>query len=238
MTIISEQGEEKARVKGILQELQSPDKYVKMITEQIRRKDKKLVRYDKALAHVNLIIIDREHMISTVPVREYYRHLYTETLRDALYKTNFREIFFITTLRENRRVYIPLRMTLLVADLYMFRRLLVRYFPEKAKVSPNEFMMLFARFMRYNTGNSSYRVNNGRVEVVWGNTGIALGEKTNDIFYYHDQPLPVATIKPNLQGITRFFASNKFKTSITDLHEKDTFSTELVFDVKGAVEGF
>jgi len=237
-TIISEQGEEKAKVKGILQELPSVGNYVKMITEQIMRKDKKLVGYNRTLAHVNLIILDREHRFSMVPIPEYFRYLYTETLQEALYKTSFREIFFITTLKENRRVYIPLRMTLLVADLYMFRQVLVNYFPEKARVSSNEFMLLFARFMRYKTGNSRYRVNNGRVEVVWGNSGVALGKTSNSIFDYHDQPLPADTIKPNLQGIVRFFSSSKFKTSMTDLLEKGTFSTQLAIDVKGTVEGF
>jgi hypothetical protein len=235
-TIISDQGVDKGKAKGILQELPTIDKYVDMITERICSKEAKLSGYDKTLAHVNLIIFAAEQRIATVPIREYYRHLYTETLKDTLHRTSFREIFLITTIHENRRVYIPLKMILLVADLYMFRQLLLDYFPQKAEVSLNDFMILFAKFMRYKTRNALYRVKQGRVEVVWGNSSVSLGEKSNSIMDYGDQPLPPDTIKPNLQGIIRFFTSSTFKTNFRNLYEKGTFSTKLAFDVKAKVK--
>jgi hypothetical protein len=170
VTILSSDGEIKGITKAIFQQLPSIADYVKSIVDAIVYKEARLHKYVKELIHVNLIVFDTEQRISSVAKGDYYHNLYSDSLKQTLLNTEFREVFLITRLNSTQWVYIPLKMVLFVSEFYMLHSLLFRYFPKKLGTCPDDFMILFAKYMCYNTKKAHkaiYRVKEAGIEVIW-----------------------------------------------------------------------
>src|SRR5207253_74547 len=71
------------------------------------------------LDHVNLIIRDRTHLLALIESQNFYHVFFTDTLRKAIFRSRFREIFFICRLSAGN-VYIPFKMLATVAELFIF----------------------------------------------------------------------------------------------------------------------
>lgn len=82
---------------------------VQMISTVIERKSTKLSAYEHGLSHVNLIILDHSNRLITTAADHFYGHFFTSEVRKVLANTGFREVYFITTLEREKKVYIPLK---------------------------------------------------------------------------------------------------------------------------------
>jgi hypothetical protein len=230
--IIDAEGNEVSKTKCLLQKRPSIEDHVAMLHKVIRSKENKLPQYQHDLTHINLIVYDAEAGFMMFEKNQYYKHLFTDNLREYLYKTGFREIFLVTMLND-RWVYIPLKMILLIAEWYLFHGLIHECFPKRVRKYQHEFQTFFAQYMQYKTGNAYYTTHQPyRVEVIWANTGVMFDKPNNAILGHEDSPLSSNVIKPNLKGVTRFFKSKAFQTRLREQLQNYTFSTEFAFDVK------
>ena len=82
---------------------------VQMISTVIERKSTKLSAYEHGLSQLNLIILDHSNRLITTAADHFYRHFFTSEVRKVLANTGFREVYFITTLEREKKVYIPLK---------------------------------------------------------------------------------------------------------------------------------
>lgn len=205
------EGNETSKTKALFRKRTDIKDHGAMITEVLSGKESSLSRYQQDLTHINLIIFDAEAGFWLFEKSEYYLSLFTEELRCQLYKSRYREVFLVTLL-EKQWVYIPLKMVLLVGEWYLFHKLIFSFFPERAGKYQDQFMILFAQYMQYRTGNAFFRRRQKYdVEVLWANTGVMLAEGSNSIFDYADQPFFDDVITPTLKGVSRFFKSKVFQ---------------------------
>jgi hypothetical protein len=209
---------------------------VNAIIEIIGKKDVKLPDYSQDLRHINLIIFDAEQRIFDISSEEYFRYLYSESLRMALLKTKFQEIFLITVLDKSQWMYISLKMGLMVAEFFMFRKIVVEYFSERLNGSLNDFMIFFANYMYYRTENTLYRYDEGKIEVIWSNTGLSFGEENINVHDYNDRPIPLDASIPILSTeMLSFFKSDNFQTKLKEVWQNNTFIGKFAFPVKDQV---
>ena len=209
-----------------------------MLLETIESKEGKLANYDKTLRYVNLVILDSEARLFTVPKPDYFKELFTPELQERLYKTGFREIFLITSL-EGRWVYIPFKMVLFISLWRVFQEILETYFPEKMEMDIDEFTIFFTQYMQVKQGSAFYRMEEGYgIETIWNGIGIIWGEDTYHIKHYQDDPVPDDIIQPAVQDVEEFFRSEAFEKAFSEFLSNHTFTFGFAYDVIGNVDFF
>ena len=179
-SVTSAEGEPKGTARGILHKSPTFDEYSRMIAQVVTTKEDKSNEYDKDFNHVNLIIFDASPFLFNTTVGEFHGSFFTSQIKDALYKSRFREVFLITNLKERGYVYIPLKMVLLFSNFYMFTTMINEYFANEIVDSSEEleassasfasYMLLFARYLKLKTENVLFRKEGERAEVILGNT--------------------------------------------------------------------
>lgn len=147
-TWIKANGSEEEVIDVIWRELPEVSSYVQMVATAIKRKDHKLVSYDRDLSHVNLIIFDQGTRLTTTSPEYFYSHFFTSELNATLTQTGFREVFFVTVLKDMGRVYVPLKGLFLLSNFYMFYWAHEKYQPDKKYSSVRAELEPFAEFMR------------------------------------------------------------------------------------------
>jgi hypothetical protein len=235
ITPISPEGISRGVQRVIIQTAPTVDDYIQMITAAIGSKELKFNEYGKDLQHINLIIFDTENRIYNVSAKEYYKHLYKEPLRNALFESKFQEIFLVTRIDKTRWVYIPLKMGLFVAEFFMLAKMLSNYFPKKANLFLNDFMMLFAQYIHHKTNAAFYKIHDDRIQVIWGSTRIAAQKENIELEDYYDHPLPLGILTPKMQGVSNFFRSSAFKKHMAEVWQKYSLIASFVYDVKAPV---
>jgi len=246
ITILSPDGKVKEITKGIFQELPNPDKYVEMISDLIKSKNEKYIEYAQDLTHINLILLDTENRLRPISVSDFYNYFYTSEVKTSLCNSPFREIFLITMLQENRKVYIPLKMILFLANFWSFGQLLEDYPWEtgetsspilaKQKDSTAKLMMLFAIYLKSKAEKVYTRNDEGRIEVVFGNCGLINDEGHIIVHDYNDYPIPNDIESIDDSDFTSLFCSAEFKQKEKEILDDYTFSTEIAFDLKSDLE--
>ena len=239
--IISADGEVKEITRGICQKLPKHEEYANLVANKIQLKGQKFSGYDKNLDHINLIIFDTEHQFNLIPIDQFYRYFYNTQVKEVLFASMFREIFFITVLNKNRKVYIPLKMLLLLAEYYLFGKILMEYpwetlgdkfYIENNNPISESLMRLFNKYLRAKTDKVYWRDKEGAVEVILGGCGIVIKED-HKLFIrsYSDYKLPDDIHIVEGDGITTFFSSEEFRDKEKKILANTSFFTELVFDI-------
>lgn len=158
-------------IKGFMQEVPPLSYCTESVAQIISEKSDKVSAYTEGITHVNLVIFDNVYELYGFPIETFYHALFTTEITNALFASNFREIYFVTKAEHKKPVYFPLKMLLLVSEAYLFDR----YYQELVghQLPTNEKMLLFAKYLSTKTKESVGIVSNENgVEVVFGNAGI------------------------------------------------------------------
>ena len=241
--IKSAEGTSKGFAKGIIQELPSPEQYSNMIVKAIEAKNMLLENYSDSLSHINLIVFDTECRLRTIPIEDFYRYFFISSLKLVLYRTKYREIFLVTVVDDDRRIYIPLKMMLLLANVYMFQQIISDYPWENSIYSSlreyfkvldeNRFMMAFAQYLKTKANDVFIHQTDNQVEVIYGNNGIVRLINEINVRNYNDYPISSSAKEIQHDETTSYFSSSEFSEFEDDINHRFTFSTELANDVKG-----
>ncbi len=238
--IVSNEGKEERESRAIVQELPTPSQYASMVADAITTKGTKFKDYDRNLTHVNLIIQDTEQRLQQSPIGEFYRYFFIDELKSALYAAEFREIFLVTTIDKNRRVFFPLKMMLLVASFYLFGKVMLEY-PWNESEEPSEpesdtnksyLMTVFGDYLRAKTENALLRKPERRVEIGFGNCTIGVSPGNVVINDFNDFPYPAGVERIEENERTEFFGSEEFRENEKPIISKFTFSADIARDVK------
>jgi hypothetical protein len=192
----------------------------------IRAKDEKLAPAFQRLRHVNLIICDRTDLLGHHKPGDFYSLYCTEALRDSLFGSRFREVYFVTRLSVGE-VFIPLKMVLTIAQLYFFNAVAQSGGLASMRTDPSiEFMQCFASYLcTIVVDEVRIRGNGLETEVLYGDTGFLLdAELRPQLRIYSDTPvaageaatvslsaLPDPTIADRMRS---FQLENTFETGV------------------------
>lgn len=245
ITLTSKEGKPKGNARVIIQELPSPEHFANMIGQTIRAKNKKFNNYDQELTHINLIILDTECRFRSVSIDKFYRSFFTEQLKETIYSSEFREIFLVTRLEGDRKVYFPLKMLVLLGDFFLFGSIVLDYPLEpddksstfsKQILAESNTMEMFAAYLKAKTTNIFISVQKDRTEVFWGNTSIFIDNGQINIHDHADHALPknIQVIKQH--EIKELFTTSTFRKKEHEVLESLIFQTEIVYDTKGDFE--
>lgn len=184
-------GSEEKIIDAIKHKLPEISTYVRMVASVVERKSQKLAVYEHGLSHVNLIILDHSDRLITTSPDYFYDHFFTAELRDVLIRTKFREIYFVTTLKSEKKVYIPLKALFLMSEFYLFYWALSEYQPDCEYESIRAELELFVRFMlKQGVHIHLVETTEGGTELVRDNFGILVGESGLVFRDYADFTLP------------------------------------------------
>jgi len=231
VTIKSTNGSER-QSKVILQKVPKPEDYVEKIARTIKRKNERVKSYSRELSYVNLIIYDNERGLFGVTAQSVYEYFFTEEMTTALISSNFREIFLITMIERNRKVYIPLKMMFILSEIHLFTYIFDECYPE-LEISSKEFLGYFAEYL-YTKGieGISFKGENEEFEMIYGIYGILVSEESGiSIRNYDGNGLPkdcsLYVERSQDKLITRDFIK-RAKEYFTD----NTFVIELAKDIR------
>jgi hypothetical protein len=227
-------GKPDQQIEGIMQEFPSVHNYVQMVVDIINKKSARIQDYIQGLTHVNLIIRDTGHRLLMLPRSDFYRIFFTPSLRTTLSASEFREIFYVTTLEKDvdRWVYIPLKALLMLSQLYIFDSALQRYYSHLNVESPREELSLFAHYLHH-IGTKGIYISDkaGEFEVICGKYGVMITDQKSLIVRdYGDYLLPESVI-PFTVTDEGAFIDGAFEEKINEFAHDNTFVCGLVFDV-------
>ena len=163
-----------------------------------------------------------------------YRFFFLNAAILSVSVRTYKEIFFITMLEKDAKkwVYIPLKMLLLVSQLYMFDGVLQRYYHHLKVGSPREELSLFAHYLYYLGIKGIYiSATASEFEVICGKYGVIItNQKSLIVRDYGDYFLPESAIPFTSKDEGAFF-DDTFEKNINEFVHDNTFVCGFVFDV-------
>lgn len=230
LTVISD-GKLDKEIEGIIQELPPKDDLINMITEIIINKCKKYDNYDEKLGHINLIIYDMENRYHNIQREDFYRYFFNQDLVSSIKNSPFREIFFITELSNKKQYYFPLRLILLMSEIYLLNGFLTK---NKHYLLPsNEYKdekIIYTFLLGQGIHTASLIESEHHIELLYSNYGVLINDKSNSITLHDYAEYPL----PNQKSITEKKIKQIDKTIISQylmFKEKNIFEGNIGYEV-------
>jgi hypothetical protein len=145
-------------------------------------------------------------------------------------QTDFTEIYFITQLGkpdEDKKVYVPLKMLFLLAELFTFNNVLSKAYPDTEMTG-----LLSAEYLTWRGAkNFSFQDTSDSFEVAFGNSGVQITQNgAVDIKDYCDFPVPRDFIPVSAHDVSSFW--NSTFLSVFEEHKRENvFASPLCFAV-------
>lgn len=146
--------------------------YIYKLIHTIEQKNSRIDVYLRGVSHVNLIILDQENFLYSHNAEDLFERLVTPQLRRAVLSSKFREVFLITVIDEDRRVFIPFRMNIYFHLYFFLKSFLIDKYPRVRPRIVRGYLRLFAEVL-FILGEKVYISDNGN-EIIWGNYGIKI----------------------------------------------------------------
>jgi len=194
----------------------------------INAKTQKLANPPATLAHVNLLIHDRTNVLSTLPRERFFQLYFLPELRAALTGAHFREVFFVTKMKDGTG-FVPLKMLLLMAEVYFFNAIYTATESHERFDPPRAELEVFGAYLASRVkGSVLFRVDADGMEVIYGDAGFLVArDKSIFVRTYQDNPFPVDACPPDA-SLTSHLAAD-FMDKLTEHHASNTFVTPLLF---------
>lgn len=232
VTIVSKNGHEKGEVEGILYKLPGLSYYLKKINQIIRDKNKAFNEYDKTLNHINLIINDTEIYLFPIKLKDFYNTFFTKDIIKSIIESDYREIYFITTVEKDKRLYLPLKMILFLSRIYAFSYFLTHHYQTDSALNEEESYNFFMEYLNYQGFSEvKNRRFNQNIEIIYGNVGFYMKNSSKIILKdYQDFELP-----PDAETIDikkYHYITKDVERNFDKFHNHISFETEVGFKVK------
>lgn len=225
------------KIKGILQEQPKVEEYVENVAKLIDRKNKHFDSYLDGLNHVNLIVYDREHRLAGTPSDKFHNFFFKPKLEKVLLESKFREIFFVTeigTFPSPKKVYIPLKMLFLVAEIYRLNHIAATHYPIEVKKLEKKEAQLIVEYLKWRGAKGvAYKIEPNGYEIAYGNSSVFIGKDNKvNIKDHNDYDLSNRYRISNNKTLYEFY-DTKFKKHFDKSLVTHIFTTELHFPQKG-----
>ena len=225
-------GSEEQIIDAIKRKLPGVSTYVNKVASVIERKSQRLMAYAHGLSHVNLIILDHSNRLIGTSPDYFYDHFFTTKLRDVLARAGFREIYFVTKFKSEKKAYIPLKALFLMSEFHLFYWALSEYQPDSEYESVRSELELFMYFMlKQGVRVDLVETAEGEPELVGGNLGILVSESGLVFRDYADfkQPHNPVSSKQH-HGCSSLDPS--FLHFLEEYRDRTSFITDIAFEVR------
>lgn len=123
-TLQDKDGNFKAKVMGIFQEMPSMKERVEILFAKISEKEAKAHEYLQSCDDVDLIVLDGSNLFFHETHEQFYRPFYALMPKADLLRTPFREIYLMTTTKDSKEVFFPLLANAFIADCFAYEHML------------------------------------------------------------------------------------------------------------------
>lgn len=214
---------------SIIQELPSPKEYFEMILETILNKSTKTADYSSGLKHVNLIVLDRENRLNTLSPKNFSKYLFQSKVLPDIVSTNFKEVFLITKVKNQKRLFYPLKLLKFMSEIYLF----VDFAKENSELELKDYTELLETFA-YCLDQKGLKIfvknNEQEVEVIHGNYGITIIDDELKIRDYSDYGIKADLRRPNRDKLKNP-VKRKTISEYSDFLDQHFFSTTIALKV-------
>jgi len=224
---ISKKGVVKAKTKGIIFKLPGIEFYLKKISKIIDRKNLKYYEYAEDLSHINLIINDTENFLFQVKLQKFSDTFFSKEITKSVLDSNFREIYFVTTVDKDKRLYFPLKMMLFLSRIKIFTHFLHLYHRDDSELSDEDQYSFFIEYLKcQGFSKVRRRVFRQKKEIIYGNVGFYMENDTKPVLKdYQDSLLPNDAI---ITKVKKFkYITDDVKRKIEEFQKSISFKTEI-----------
>jgi hypothetical protein len=228
--ILTQENEVKySQIDAIIQDAPAVVECARGLSAMIRAKADKLGVTSSVLSHTNLILHDRTNVLPTISREEFFRRYFLPELRAALAAAPFREVFFLTKMKDGPG-FVPLKMLLLMAEAYFFNAIYTATeaslrFPDVAELEV--FGSYLATLVK---GPVLFRQADDGTEVVYGDSGFFIApDRSVYVRMYCDLPFPDSARAPR-DHLDRL--GPEFIGKLEEHRSSNTFITPLLFPTK------
>jgi hypothetical protein len=166
--------------------------YSKLLSDRITSKDLVLARQPRiALRHVNLVLLDHTRRLTQIQPDQFFQKCGNKELRDAIYKSNFREVYLVTEFSTGPAT-VPLRLLTSFCRLLLVKAACAEHVAEGRPV-PNALDVFGRDLASLSRLEVWQRQDCDGSETLYGDCGFLLDADGGTIVrLYQDQPLPNA----------------------------------------------
>jgi hypothetical protein len=225
------------KIKGILSKLPHKDEYISKIAELIEKKSQRFDDYVVGLNHVNLIIYDSENRLTGIPYDSFHFYFFNSRIEKALVNSDFREIYLITEIGpfpSPKKIYIPLKMLFLVAEVYRLNYIVFNHYQKAINRLSEKEPQLVAEYLKWRGAKVVlYKTEPDGYEIVYGNSSIFATTVNNKVTIrnYNDYNISNGYRLSNDPSINKFF-DHTFSKHFTECCSEHIFSSELFFPLE------
>jgi len=183
-TLLDEEGNEKGRFMAILQEMPNFKDRVRILENAIAEKENRMGAYLVSSEVVDLIVMDSSHLFHHDRFEEFYRPYSALYPKDKLMGSLFREIYLVTTQKDNAKVYIPLRGNMFLSDCFAYEMFLREEGITKSSSKQTIETLLASLYLSgytnlsISTNTNEFGIHFGSWEMHYSRTGKSIRDKT------------------------------------------------------------
>jgi hypothetical protein len=180
-----------SQVEAIIQEAPSHADCARNLAARICTKTRKLNNPLPSLSHTNLVIHDRTNVLSTVSAEQFFQRHFLPELRAAITATLFREVFFLTKVKDATG-FIALKTLFLMAEVYFFNATYTATESHRLFEAPKAELEVFGSYLTSQVnGPVFFREAEDGMEVIYGDSGFFVArDRSIYVRTYQDTEFP------------------------------------------------
>jgi hypothetical protein len=135
----SKNGSEEKLVKVIFSESKKFIDVLSSLNRTISQKNRSFHKYPKKFNHINLVIYDRENCLESLEEDKFFIIFLHKEITDLIRCSPYREIYFITKMKNNGLGYVPLKLFCWSSTLLTFKKIYLDYYKSKSDRNAENF---------------------------------------------------------------------------------------------------
>ena len=193
-------GSSTRNIQAIMVEMPSLDAYRDILAGAIASKGEKLVDYDAAVSHANLIVVDQIAPLVSGEAEDFSGMVLGPSLRDIVLRSGFSEVFVVTAIA-GREVVIPALEVAMITEFKLFLATLERLEIDESRLTDADGLILFHRLLVQRGYDAKLAQYEEGFEVLMGHTGIVIEAERIVVHEHADFPLPGVTSAGDTQAV-------------------------------------
>jgi hypothetical protein len=135
----SKNGTVEKPVKVIFNESKKFIDVLSSLNRTISQKSRSFRKYPKKFNHINLVIYDRENCLESLEEEKFFIIFLNNGIANHIGLSPYREIYFITKMKNNGLGYIPLKLFYWSSTLLTFKKMYLDYYKSKSNRNAENF---------------------------------------------------------------------------------------------------
>jgi hypothetical protein len=203
-------------VKVIFSESKKLTDILSSLNRTISQKNKSFRSYPKKFNHINLVIYDRENCLENLEVEKFFIVFFHKKITTLIRESPYKEIYFITKMKNNGIGYVPLKLLYLSSSLLSFKKIYQDFYKLKSDRNAENFFNHYNIYCSFLGISNIYVKMKNPLHIFFENSSINILKDKFEIVALQDELLP-DDLQP-LKNITTNKVDAKFLKYINSLN--------------------